>query len=950
VGASEQVIEAASNRVLSLHDPAAAWVVEEGAAHAFVVACSGARRYLFTVERGQALFGLPAPDGGVGLIATGIPGTRLRRRERHELWAQASDDTGRTRVMAAVDAWVHALSTAARDRMPPQRYRPIRPGVGIALADGEHAEAESDVVWVVVCEGRVLFGGAEAIAISPGDPPFPLSHHAYVRAVGPARIVAVPDADVLAAASTDVLDRFHRAVLTALANHEARAAAEAAARLAEQAAVDARAIQQGVARLVAVSDPGRRDATLEAEDPLLGACRLVGGALGIEIQTPPDETRGERDDALDRIVRASRVRLRRVSLHGQWWREDHGPLLGILREDSRPVALLPISARRYELVDPIRGTRVRVDAAVAGTMAPAAWTFYRRFPDRPLTVLDVLGFGMRDARGDLATVLAMGILGGLLGLAVPLATGALIGRVIPGGDRPGLAQLALALAASAFGAAAFQVTRGIAMLRVEGRMGATLQAGVWDRLISLPVPFFRKYAAGDLAVRAMGIETIRGEVTGAVVTSLLGGLFSVFSYALLFAYSLPLALLATAVLVATITVTAMASALGRGPQRARFRLLGQLSAMVLQFLIGIAKLRVAGAEPRAFGAWAGAYADQSMLARRTQTLAVALNVCYAVLPLLALMALFAADAAGGGSRLSTPAFLAFNAAFGQVVGAAVATGVAVTSALQVIPIYERAAPILQTEPEIDATRAHPGELSGAVEVSHVTFRYHPGGPPVLADVSLRAGPGEFVALVGPSGSGKSTLARLLLGFESPEAGAVLYDGQDLSGLDLRAVRRQIGVVVQNARVIPGDILTNIIGSTGLGLEDAWAAARMAGLEDDIKRMPMGMHTIIMEGGGTFSGGQRQRLMIARALVARPRLLLFDEATSALDNRTQAIVSQSLEALRATRIVIAHRLSTIMKADRIYVFQSGRVVQSGTYDALMREENDLFARLARRQLA
>lgn len=953
----EQVIEIAGNRPLSLYDPAAMWIVEEGEAHVFAVPLSegqpaGARRYLLTAPPGRALFGLAGPAStGLGLVAAGAPGTRVRRCDRCEFWTQARDAAPGTPAAASVDAWVHALSTAVRDQMPPQRYQTIRPGSEALLADGEHAEAESDLVWVVVREGRVLFGGAEEIAVSEGDTPFPLSHEAWIRASGPARITALDTAAVLGTARVDILDRFHQAVLACLTRQEAARAASEAVRLAQQAAADADAVQEGIARLVSAYSPRQPGGAAAAvDDPLLAACRLVGGALGIEIQTPPHEVGRESGDLLARTAHASRIRLRRVVLQGQWWREDHGPLLAVLGEDSRSVALLPAAPGRYDLVDPGRGTRVRVTPPVAASLAPLAWTFYRRFPERRLNVLDVLGFGMRDARRDLATVFTTGLLGGLLGIAIPLATGVLIDHVIPGADRGRLWQLTFALLASAFGAAAFQVTRGIAMLRVEGRMGATLQAAVWDRLISLPVPFFRKFSSGDLAIRAMGIETIRDAVTGAVVTSVLGGLFSIFSYALLFVYSLPLAALATALLATAFAVTVAVNVMQLRPQRARFRLTGRLSGMILQFLVGIAKLRVAGAEARAFGTWAGAFAEQSALARVSQTYAIGLNVFYTALPLLALMVLFAAVTIGPGGRpLATAAFLAFNSAFGQVVGAVVAMGAAVTSVLQVVPIYQRAEPILHTEPEVDATRARPGELSGAVEASHVTFRYQPGTPPVLADVSFRARPGEFIALVGPSGSGKSTLFRLLLGFDAPEAGAVLYDGQDLSGLDLRAVRRQIGVVVQNAKIIPGDIFTNIVGSTRLTIEDAWAAARMAGLDEDIKRMPMGMRTVIMEGGGAFSGGQRQRLMIARALATRPRLLLFDEATSALDNQTQAVVSRSLEALHATRIVIAHRLSTIMKADRIHVFWAGQIVQSGTYEELMRDEGGLFARLARRQL-
>jgi ATP-binding cassette subfamily C protein len=298
--------------------------------------------------------------------------------------------------------------------------------------------------------------------------------------------------------------------------------------------------------------------------------------------------------------------------------------------------------------------------------------------------------------------------------------------------------------------------------------------------------------------------------------------------------------------------------------------------------------------------------------------------------------------------LSTGEFLAFNAAFGQFLAAALQLSTAVVSVASIVPLYERAIPILQTLPEVDTGKSDPGELSGRIEVSHVAFQYRPDSPMVLRDISMSIPAGQFVAFVGASGCGKSTLFRLLLGFETPVSGAIFYDGQDLATLDVQSVRRQMGVVLQNAKLLSGSIHQNIVGSSPLTIDDAWEAARMAGFDQDVKHMPMGMHTVVSEGGGGLSGGQRQRLMIARAVVGKPRILLFDEATSALDNQTQGIVSRSLEELQATRIVIAHRLSTVVKADRIYVLDKGVVVQSGTYSELIEQEG-LFAELAKRQL-
>jgi ABC-type bacteriocin/lantibiotic exporter with double-glycine peptidase domain len=301
----------------------------------------------------------------------------------------------------------------------------------------------------------------------------------------------------------------------------------------------------------------------------------------------------------------------------------------------------------------------------------------------------------------------------------------------------------------------------------------------------------------------------------------------------------------------------------------------------------------------------------------------------------------------GGKGFTTGTFLAFNAAFGIFIGGATSLSTTVIDILQIVPLWQRAQPILKAEPEVDSNKADPGRLTGRIAVEHAIFRYRTDGPLTLDDVSIYANPGEFIAFVGTSGSGKSTLFRLLLGFDVPESGSIYYDGQDLAGLDINAVRRQLGVVMQNSRLTSASIYENIACGALVSMEECWEAAKMAGFAEDVFSMPMQMHTVISEGGSNLSGGQRQRLLIARALVLKPRILLFDEATSALDNRTQAIVSESLERLQVTRIAIAHRLSTIRNANRIYVFENGRITQHGSFDELAKQKG-LFAQLMARQ--
>ena len=305
-------------------------------------------------------------------------------------------------------------------------------------------------------------------------------------------------------------------------------------------------------------------------------------------------------------------------------------------------------------------------------------------------------------------------------------------------------------------------------------------------------------------------------------------------------------------------------------------------------------------------------------------------------------------AESGEPGLSVGAFVAFNSAYGLFLGAMQALGDASLNLLRIIPIYERIIPILETPPEVDRSKGFPGRLSGAIDISHVTFRYTQDGPAIVRDLSLKIKAGEFVAFVGSSGCGKSTLMRLMLGFEQPASGTIYFDGQDLSSIDVRMLRQQMGVVLQVSRVMPTEIFRNICGASARTLEDAWEAAEKSGLAEDIRNMPMGMHTYVSEGGGTLSGGQRQRLMIARAIVNKPKIIFLDEATSALDNRTQQIVSESMDRMEATRIVIAHRLSTIINADKICYLEAGQIIEQGTYQELM-EKDGAFAALAKRQM-
>jgi ATP-binding cassette subfamily C protein len=686
---------------------------------------------------------------------------------------------------------------------------------------------------------------------------------------------------------------------------------------------------------------------------LLAACRIVGASAGVPVTAPPRRVNAPAvADELHRIAQRSGFRIRRVALDREWWQDDGLPMLGY-RRDGAPVALVPHRPRGYLVVAPRNGPPVVVTPPVAEGLAPWAETFSRPLPTGRVTPKDLIRLGARGARADFRMLIVAGLLAGILALAIPLATGWLIAELIPNGDQEGIVWLALAVVAIAAGVGAFTLVRDLVVLRIETRFDGAVGEAVWDRLLRLPVPFFRAFDAADLARRATGLEAVRQAVTGAAASAGLAFVFSVPSLILAWYLDPFLALPATIAIAVGLVAFGLMGAVHVRVSRRFLDRTGRLLGVTHSLIAGIPKLRAAGAEQPAFAVWSRAFDEQQAAALAGQRASLGLAVVASAVSRLTLAVVFLVAAFRAPAAASPAAFLAFYAALGQVLASVLALGSAISAVAQLVPSVERARPILETEPENAASqrgdRDEPGRLTGALGVDRIAFAYQPGDPPVIDDVSFEIEAGQFVAIVGPSGAGKTTLLRLLLGFERPQIGSVRYDGRDIAALDLDAVRRQLGVVMQDATLLPGDIRANILGATMLSLEDAWEAARLAGIDEDIRRMPMGIHTFVAEGGSALSAGQRQRILLARALVRRPRILLLDEATSALDDATQRLVMHSLQRLDITRVAIAHRLSTIADADLILVLDRGRLVQRGRCAELI-DQPGVFQLMARRQLA
>lgn len=709
-------------------------------------------------------------------------------------------------------------------------------------------------------------------------------------------------------------------------------------------------------RIVRSAGKDTRVATLSASG---AAVVYVLAAYGLDpSDRSADLSRLTEDHGVSETARILGARTRRLVLPADWWRQDHGHFVAYAKtpdaqvsdgidSETVPVALISRSSGGYMMHRPGDAKATLVTENLAANILPTAIEILPPLQEKVQGFRDFARFLLPMVKSDLAWVVVAGAVTGLIGAAFPVATGIVIDSLIPGHERQLLIQLGLALALAALLSYGFSVTRQLMLLRIDGRTGFTLDAAIWDRMLKLPAGFYKAHSSGDLSSRIGGVGTLRGAVISVVLSAVITTAFSLFYLVLLFIYDGRLALIAVGLVVVLVAITLAIGLIQMKYHRRQSEVSGWLSGYVFQVLQAIVKLRIAGAEDRAFVRWADKFADERAAILATRRISNHFGAFADVYATLSLTAIFGCTFYLSTTPLTTGTFIAFLAAFGGFQSAFQGLSGAALTVVGALPYWERAKPLLAAEPESRWGAADPGKLTGALEVTNVTFAYG-DGPPVLTDISMEVEPGEQVAIVGPSGSGKSTLIRILLGLERPQHGTVLFDGQDLDGLDLTLVRRQIGVVTQNGKIAAGSIIDNIRGATISSHEDCLEACISAGLEEDLKQFPMGLHTPLTEGASTLSGGQRQRILIARALVNRPRILIFDEATSALDNRTQSIVTESLNRLNVTRLVVAHRLSTIQDADKIFVIDKGQIAESGDYNALM-ASGGLFADLAQRQI-
>ncbi|OGV56284.1 MAG: NHLP bacteriocin export ABC transporter permease/ATPase subunit [Lentisphaerae bacterium GWF2_44_16] len=954
-----RVIALRGNSPRKIEDNGQIWLILENSADIFAVNKEmgntvGTRFHMLHLDAGDLFFGCAPVESNIKpeFYVTGSEGTRAACISPAN-FKKLIDEDKNGEYAAKVDKFIKGMAHHISSQLPPRHIvRNLDVGKNIQLPHNLEAGGPQDLIWFVCRNGELSYGGNNALQKLDNGLLYPLP---------PSLWLSVKTDSILDSLKTDKLLKVDKN-FTGIANFwqcvqmsvfEDVSATELRrwAGFRQQQALEEKDFSLSLKNVGTILD--KKSLRVDEQDPLVKACQIIGDQIGATIKAPATISK---DSPVESICRFNKLRCRKVKLYDGWESSDNGPLIGFMKSGEQktapvPVALLGFSGKGYIMVNPAEGKKRHLRKDEVCLIDHDAYMIYAGFPARPLLFKDLFHMALTAGKSDFITVIVAGIASALLGFALPVATAWIIDEVVVNGDIATLGQIAFGLFFAVIGSGVFVLTRSIALLRFQGLSNFGLQSAVFDRVMSLPLPFFRKFSAGDLSRRALVVENLQQIITGQVLTTALAALTTMLNIILMLIYIWQLGLLCLGMSIVSLLFIFIVLKKQMAVQMTLENILGKLYGMELQFITGITKLRVAGAEKRAFARWITYYGELRRISFGVGLANCSIQTFAACLPILFyILVIFIFTASGLIASLSLGTFLCFNAALGQFTAAVISMCGIALSLVFVYPMYMRAKPILDTAPEVTSSMIAPGELKGKISMQNVSFTYEGTSTPVLRSVNLEINPGEFVAIVGPSGAGKSTILRLLLRFDKASGGTILFDGQDIHSLDIRGVREQIGTVLQNDTVMQGNIFQNIVGSsTSMTINDAWDAAELAGLAQEIREMPMQMFTYVPHGGSTLSGGQKQRLLIARAIAKKPRMLFFDEATSSLDNESQAVVARSLEKLKSTRICIAHRLNTVRHADRILVVYNGQIVQAGTFSELMKNPKGMFAVLANRQM-
>lgn len=935
------------------------------------------KHYLNKLSPGELFFSFSAIEDGIKLVATPSKNTKMVQCDLSQLLnATKQDETFLEAAAQLLDAWLSTINSWLEIAASVNEALAISADKPKTLRPDQQLVAEQGTLWCPVTTDACYL--ANQILVSANDTALshlPISPSLAISYKNTVDITAIPTTTWLAHIATmsdpkqDLL-QLHQLLIARLMQQYIASHTKAQEMVGQRDLAQQTEYARSFEDLAGVLEKQRVIPDLVTDQPLIGAFQLVLHNLNMHKESKVLTKISNKNITVESLAKQAGMFYRKISLSKDNWQRDHGPLLAFYGDSELPCALIPAKQGGYLLHDPSQGAPIQVTADIARQLKTTAWMLYQPMAQRKLRIRDMFQFAKAGIHRDFSHFLMAAVLASLLSLSTPILIGWIFDPVIQNALTNQLFAIVVAMGLIGIGIGVFSIVQAMIILRVEGRMDWVAQAGLWDRLLKLPVSFFRRFHVGDLVYRMQGIEQMRGILSSAVTQGVVSGLTVFFTFILMLYYEWHLAVVALGLVSVFVLLTYLLEKSilknAGSVQQAR----GEMASVNFQLLNMMAKIRTTGAERAAFSQWAKRYTKLTQVNYNLNRLTNVIVALRTVFDNLGMFIIFMMIGLQGqvlfsffqqpteASILAAPSlqaviptshFISFNIAYGMFAGSIFTLINVAIQMLGVKPLSRRLMPILEQEPEKTEDLIAPETINGHVKIQNVNFRYGPTGHWVLNNISLEVKPGQWAAIVGASGCGKTTLIRLLLGFETPTMGSLSIDSQELTTLNMTATRRHFGVVLQNSALVAGSIYHNVAAGLELTEQEVWDALKIAQLDEDVAAMPMQLDTLVSEGAKTLSVGQKQRVMIARAIARKPRLLIFDEATSALDNTTQAKISEHLVKLACTRIFIAHRYTTIMKADVIYVIDKGGIVEQGNYNELMAKQGHFYSLVQRQVL-
>jgi NHLM bacteriocin system ABC transporter ATP-binding protein len=671
----------------------------------------------------------------------------------------------------------------------------------------------------------------------------------------------------------------------------------------------------------------------ESQSALFKACFLVAHAMKFTLVPPPNP-----QPKIEEICDAARIRYRKIRLAPGWWR-DIGPFVGFLKTTGVPVACLPLKHGTYQMIHPVTEAIDEVDEDSAKLLQNEAFMLYLPLAEKAGRLRDLFAAFFKGNAKEYVHFLVASVLAVVVSFLVPIGYKILFDYVIPNYNYTLYTQITLALVIASISSAVFAFTRMSLVQRFAGIFTHRLQLGFWDHTLRLSIQFFRQFSKGDLLQRSLLFDAIRNHLGTSVLSSLVNGIFGLLYFVMMLYYSWALTLIGTFLVLVWLLFAVAVFFVKVHYSRIYLVSIAKLQVLLVQMMNAINKIRSAALESRFFSKWSHEFSHSQYLYLKMLNWQNFLDASQAFIKILFFLALYGyviytkTYTPESKALISVGSFLAFTAAFTPFTQSILGLASTLGSLIEVLPNWERVRPILSAPLEEKEAKANPGQLKGNISVQNLSFRYHMNAPLVLHEIKFSVKAGQFIGIVGKSGCGKSTLFRLLFGLEQPEKGDIVYDQQNLASLILEKTRQQIGYTFSNNKIFTGNIFDNITCGRSCSAQEIEEVLMLSTFDEDLKELPMGMDTLLSSIGGILSGGQKQKLLLARALLSKPKILFIDEGLNSIDTVTQTKILHNLRSLQATILMASHSLNILQKADHILVMEAGTITASGSFQEL-----------------